>query len=66
LSSVRFMVCLLGSGWVKKKLGGASVHAARRAGEVAAARRAMQTHLQNSHDRFAAVLEESPPARRAA
>jgi GntR family transcriptional regulator, transcriptional repressor for pyruvate dehydrogenase complex len=36
------------------------------AGEVAAARRAMQTHLQNSHDRFAAVLEESPPARRAA
>jgi GntR family transcriptional regulator, transcriptional repressor for pyruvate dehydrogenase complex len=36
------------------------------AGEVAAARRAMQTHLQNSHDRFAAVLDESPPAKRAA
>ena len=36
------------------------------AGEVAAARRAMQTHLQNSHDRFAAALEEPPPARRAA
>jgi GntR family transcriptional regulator, transcriptional repressor for pyruvate dehydrogenase complex len=36
------------------------------AGEVAAARRAMQTHLQNSHDRFAAVLEEPPPAKRAA
>jgi GntR family transcriptional regulator, transcriptional repressor for pyruvate dehydrogenase complex len=35
-------------------------------GEVAAARRAMQTHLQNSHDRFAAALEEPPPARRAA
>jgi GntR family transcriptional regulator, transcriptional repressor for pyruvate dehydrogenase complex len=35
------------------------------AGEVAAARRAMQTHLQNSHDRFAAALEE-PPAQRAA
>jgi GntR family transcriptional regulator, transcriptional repressor for pyruvate dehydrogenase complex len=36
------------------------------AGEVAAARRAMQAHLQNSHDRFAAALEEPPPARRAA
>ena len=36
------------------------------AGEVAAARRAMQTHLQNSHDRFAAALEEPPPAKRAA
>jgi GntR family transcriptional regulator, transcriptional repressor for pyruvate dehydrogenase complex len=35
-------------------------------GEVAAARRAMQTHLQNSHDRFAAALEEPPPAQRAA
>jgi hypothetical protein len=33
---------------------------------VATARRAMQTHLQNSHDRFAAVLEESPPDRHAA
>jgi DNA-binding FadR family transcriptional regulator len=30
------------------------------AGEAAAARRAMQTHLQNSHDRFAAALEEAP------
>ena len=36
------------------------------AGEVAAARRAMQTHLQNSHDRFAAALEEPPPAKRVA
>jgi GntR family transcriptional regulator, transcriptional repressor for pyruvate dehydrogenase complex len=36
------------------------------AGEVAAARKAMQTHLQNSHDRFAAALEEPPPAKRAA
>lgn len=35
-------------------------------GEVAAARRAMQAHLQNSHDRFAAALEEPPPAKRAA
>jgi GntR family transcriptional regulator, transcriptional repressor for pyruvate dehydrogenase complex len=35
-------------------------------GEVAAARRAMQTHLQNSHDRFAAALEEPPPQKRAA
>ena len=30
--------------------------------EVAAARRAMQTHLQNSHDRFAAALVEPAPA----
>jgi DNA-binding FadR family transcriptional regulator len=38
------------------------------AGEVGAARKAMQAHLQNSHDRFAAALEESPAAtaRRAA
>ena len=28
------------------------------AGEVAAARKAMRQHLQNSHDRFAAALEE--------
>jgi len=35
-------------------------------GEVAAARRAMQTHLQNSHDRFAAALEEPLRAERAA
>ena len=35
-------------------------------GEVAAARRAMQIHLQNSHDRFAAALEELPPTKRAA
>jgi DNA-binding FadR family transcriptional regulator len=36
------------------------------AGEVAAARRAMQQHLQNSHDRFAAALVEPAPARRQA
>ncbi len=36
------------------------------AGEVAAARRAMQTHLQNSHDRFAAALVEPAPTKRAA
>jgi GntR family transcriptional regulator, transcriptional repressor for pyruvate dehydrogenase complex len=40
------------------------------AGEVANARRAMQAHLQNSHDRFAAALVDTeaaaPPARRAA
>jgi DNA-binding FadR family transcriptional regulator len=36
------------------------------AGEVAAARRAMQQHLQNSHDRFAAALEDPDPARKAA
>jgi GntR family transcriptional regulator, transcriptional repressor for pyruvate dehydrogenase complex len=30
------------------------------AGEAAAARKAMQAHLQNSHDRFAAALEEAP------
>jgi DNA-binding FadR family transcriptional regulator len=36
------------------------------AGEVAAARRAMQSHLQNSHDRFAAALVETTPTRRAA
>jgi DNA-binding FadR family transcriptional regulator len=37
------------------------------AGEAAAARRAMQSHLQNSHDRFAAALvETTTPARRAA
>ena len=34
--------------------------------DSAAARRAMRTHLQNSHDRFTAALEEAPPARRAA
>ena len=34
------------------------------AGEPAAARKAMQAHLQNSHDRFAAALVE--PARRRA
>ncbi len=36
------------------------------AGEAAAARKAMQAHLQNSHDRFAAALEEPPTTRRAA
>jgi GntR family transcriptional regulator, transcriptional repressor for pyruvate dehydrogenase complex len=36
------------------------------AGEPAAARKAMQLHLQASHDRFAAALEEAPPAKRAA
>lgn len=36
------------------------------AGEPATARRAMQAHLQNSHDRFAAALEDPPAARRAA
>jgi GntR family transcriptional repressor for pyruvate dehydrogenase complex len=36
------------------------------AGEAAAARKAMQAHLQNSHDRFAAALEEPPATRRAA
>jgi DNA-binding FadR family transcriptional regulator len=36
------------------------------AGEVASARRAMQTHLQNSHDRFAAALVEPAPTKRAA
>jgi GntR family transcriptional regulator, transcriptional repressor for pyruvate dehydrogenase complex len=37
------------------------------AGEAPAARRAMQAHLQNSHDRFAAALvETTSPARRAA
>jgi DNA-binding FadR family transcriptional regulator len=36
------------------------------AGEVAAARRAMQLHLQNSHDRFAAALEEPVAPRKAA
>jgi GntR family transcriptional regulator, transcriptional repressor for pyruvate dehydrogenase complex len=36
------------------------------AGEAAAARKAMHVHLQASHDRFAAALEEPPPARRAA
>jgi GntR family transcriptional repressor for pyruvate dehydrogenase complex len=36
------------------------------AGEVAAARKAMQQHLQNSHDRFAAALEDPDPARKAA
>lgn len=36
------------------------------AGEVAAARKAMQLHLQASHDRFAAALEDAPPAKRAA
>jgi DNA-binding FadR family transcriptional regulator len=37
------------------------------AGEAAAARRAMQNHLQNSHDRFAAALvETTTPTRRAA
>jgi DNA-binding FadR family transcriptional regulator len=36
------------------------------AGEVAAARKAMQLHLQASHDRFAAALVETPPAKRAA
>jgi len=35
-------------------------------GDAALARRAMRDHLQQSHDRFAAALEESPPARRAA
>jgi DNA-binding FadR family transcriptional regulator len=30
------------------------------AGDASAARRAMQAHLQNSHDRFAAALEEAP------
>lgn len=32
------------------------------AGDPAAARRAMQTHLQNSHDRFAAAALEEPAA----
>jgi GntR family transcriptional repressor for pyruvate dehydrogenase complex len=32
------------------------------AGDPAAARRAMQTHLQNSHDRFAAAVLEEPAA----
>jgi DNA-binding FadR family transcriptional regulator len=35
-------------------------------GDAALARRAMRDHLQQSHDRFAAALEEAPPARRAA
>jgi DNA-binding FadR family transcriptional regulator len=36
------------------------------AGEAASARKAMQTHLQNSHDRFAAALVEPVPSRKAA
>jgi DNA-binding FadR family transcriptional regulator len=36
------------------------------AGEVASARKAMQRHLQNSHDRFAAALEDPRPGRAAA
>jgi GntR family transcriptional regulator, transcriptional repressor for pyruvate dehydrogenase complex len=36
------------------------------AGEPAAARKAMQAHLQNSHDRFAAALVETPAAKHAA
>jgi GntR family transcriptional regulator, transcriptional repressor for pyruvate dehydrogenase complex len=36
------------------------------AGEAAGARRAMQAHLQNSHDRFAAALVEPVTAKRAA
>jgi DNA-binding FadR family transcriptional regulator len=36
------------------------------AGEPAAARRAMQTHLQNSHDRFAAALVEPVTTKAAA
>ncbi len=36
------------------------------AGEAAAARKAMQQHLQNSHDRFAAALEEPALASRQA
>jgi DNA-binding FadR family transcriptional regulator len=36
------------------------------AGEAAPARKAMQQHLQNSHDRFAAALEAPDPARKAA
>jgi len=36
------------------------------AGEAALARKAMQQHLQNSHDRFAAALEGPDPARKAA
>jgi DNA-binding FadR family transcriptional regulator len=35
-------------------------------GDAATARRAMRDHLQQSHDRFAAALEEPPPTRRAA
>jgi DNA-binding FadR family transcriptional regulator len=36
------------------------------AGEIAAARRAMQLHLQSSHDRFAAALEEPVAPKKAA
>jgi DNA-binding FadR family transcriptional regulator len=36
------------------------------AGEAGAARKAMQAHLQNSHDRFAAALEEPSTTRKAA
>ncbi len=36
------------------------------AGDVAAARAAMRTHLGNSHDRFAAAWTESTPAKEAA
>jgi DNA-binding FadR family transcriptional regulator len=36
------------------------------AGEAALARKAMQQHLQNSHDRFAAALEAPDPTRKAA
>ena len=43
------------------------IQAPFKAGEAAAARRAMQNHLQNSHDRFAAALvETTTPTRRAA
>jgi DNA-binding GntR family transcriptional regulator len=36
------------------------------AGDVAAARAAMRTHLGNSHDRFAAAWVEAAPPRKAA
>jgi DNA-binding FadR family transcriptional regulator len=36
------------------------------AGDVAAARSAMRTHLGNSHDRYAAAWEEATPAKEAA